>query len=91
MPFKVIRGKQYKWAASRSSESRAERLKTKFEKTGLVHAVIHTKKLGSQFALVPTVYEVYVRPTDEGKLKGYTLKSKRLETFIRVKISESVK
>lgn len=85
MPFKVIRGKQYKWAASRSTESQAYRIKTRYEKTGKVHAEIVTKRLGSLTALVPTVYEIYVRPTAEGKKEGYTLKSRKLETMIRIK------
>lgn len=82
--FKKIKGKMYKWAGSRSTKLKAEKLQTKLNHTEKVMAVIRVRKLGSPTALVPTVYEIWVRPTAFGKSIGLTLKSDRLETLIRV-------
>ena len=87
MDFKIIRGKKYKWAAARSTKAKANALKEKYNKSGIVHAVVVSRKLGSKTALVPTVYEIWVRPTAEGQARGYALTSKILEIFIRTHLN----
>jgi hypothetical protein len=73
----------YKWAGSRSTRKAAEKVKEHFDSYQIVHAEVVVRKLGSPKTIVPTVYDVWVRPLEYGREVGYTLKSKRLENLIR--------
>ena len=95
MPYKNFGGHRWKWVCSRATRAKAENVQRRLEAGvphtvngatyyGVVLVVVRERKLGSPSALVPTVYDVYARPSWTGKKAGYTLTSNLFETKCRV-------